>query len=119
MRTKHSREFWWLFSQVKPFVRLHLGSYLCIVGASVLVLLDPLIVRFLIDDVIPLRRLSWLPLVALAFFLTYMGRLGFDSLAGFLNFRAVQKMTFRLRLHLLRHLQRLSADHHDKKPVAD
>jgi subfamily B ATP-binding cassette protein MsbA len=104
---------------VKPFVRLHLGSYGCIVIASGLILLDPLIVKLLIDDVIPNRRISWLPLVALSFFLTYMGRLGFDSLAGLLNFRAVQNMTFRSRLRLLRHLQRLSAEYHDNKPVGD
>ena len=119
MKINQSGEFRWLASHVKPFFRLHLASYLCILVASILVLIDPLIVRLLIDDVIPNRRLSWLPLVALAFFLAYMGRLGFDSLAGFLNFRAVQKMTFRLRLHLLRHLQRLSAEYHDNKPVGD
>jgi ATP-binding cassette, subfamily B, bacterial MsbA len=118
MQNRYS-EFWWLVSQVKPFVRLHLGSYLCIVAASILLLIDPLIIRFLIDDVIPNRRLSWLPLVAAAFFLTYVGRLGFDSVAGILNFRAVQKMTFRTRLSLLRHLQRLSAEYHDNRPVGD
>jgi ABC-type multidrug transport system fused ATPase/permease subunit len=36
-----------------------------------------------------------------------------------LTFRAVQKMTFRLRLTLLRHLQRLSAEYHDKRPLGD
>ncbi len=77
------------------------------------------IIRFLIDDVIPQRRMSWLPLVAAAFFLTYAGRLGFDSLAAMLNFRAVQKMTFRSRLSLLRHLQRLSAEYHDNRPLGD
>ena len=114
-----SREFRWLASQVRPFWRLHLGSYLCVVLASVLVLLDPLIVRLLIDDVIPNKRITWLPLVAIGFFFTYMGRLGFDSLAGMLNFRAVQKMTFRSRLNLLRHLQRLSAEYHDNRPLGD
>jgi ABC-type bacteriocin/lantibiotic exporter with double-glycine peptidase domain len=113
MRIKRSREFRWLVSQVKPFVRLHFASYLCVVAAGILVLLDPLIVRFLIDEVIPNRRITWLPLVAAAFFFTYLGRLGFDSLAGILNFRAVQKMTYRTRLALLRHLQRLSAEYHD------
>src|SRR4026208_1475003 len=98
MRINQSGEFWWLFTQVKPFLRLHLGSYICIVFASGLVLIDPLIVRFLIDDVIPNRRVSWLPLVAGAFFVTYVGRLGFDSLSSMLNHRAVQKMTFRTRL---------------------
>jgi subfamily B ATP-binding cassette protein MsbA len=119
MEMNRYKEFRWLASQVRPFVRLYLVSYVCILAASILVLIDPLIVRLLIDDVIPNRRLSWLPLAALAFFLAYMGRMGFDSLAGFLNFRAVQKMTFRSRLHLLRHLQRLSAEYHDNKPVGD
>ena len=119
MGINQSGEFWWLLTQVKPFLRLHLGSYLCIVLASGLVLIDPLIVRFLIDDVIPNRRVSWLPLVAGAFFVTYVGRLGFDSLSSMLNHRAVQKMTFRTRLSLLRHLQRLSAEYHDNKPLGD
>lgn len=119
METDRYKEFRWLASRVRPFVRLHLASYLCILAASVLVLIDPLIVRLLIDEVIPNRRLGWLPLVALAFFVAYMGRLGCDSLAGLLNFRAVQKMTFRTRLSLLRHLQRLSAEYHDNKPVGD
>ena len=52
MRMNRYSEFWWLVSQVKPFVRLHLGSYLCIVAASILLLIDPLIVRFLIDNTI-------------------------------------------------------------------
>ena len=119
MRTDRHNEFRWLASQVKPFVRLYLASYACILAASILILIDPLIIRLLIDQVIPNRRLSWLPLIALALFLTYMGRLGFDSLAALLNFRAVQKMTFRSRLKLLRHLQRLSAEYHDNKPVGD
>jgi len=116
---KQSTEFRWLASQIRPVLRLHLGSYLCVVLASALVLLDPLLVRLLIDEVIPQRRMNWLPLVGAAFFFTYMGRLGLDSLAGLLNFRAVQKMTFRSRLSLLRHLQRLSAEYHDNQPLGD
>jgi len=38
-------ELRWLAARVKPFLRLHLGSYCCIVLSSLLVLLDPLIVR--------------------------------------------------------------------------
>ena len=112
-------EIRWLASQVKPFLRLHFGSYLCIVAASFLILIDPLIVKFLIDQVIPQRRISLLPLVAAAFFLTYASRLGVDRLASMLNFQAVQKMTFRARLSLLRHLQRLSAEYHDNRSLGD
>ena len=112
-------EIQWLASRVQPFLRLHLGSYGFIVLASVLTLLDPLIVSYLIDEVIPNGRVSWLPLVGFAFIVTYAARLGADSAAGMLTFRAVQKMTFRLRLTLLRHLQRLSAEYHDKRPLGD
>lgn len=119
MRRPRHREIAWLASQVRPFLRLHLASYACIVIAGLLVLLDPLIVRLLIDDVIPNKRFGWLPLVAGAFFVTYVGRLSLDGLASLLNTRAVQKMSFRSRLHLLRHLQRLSADYHDSRPLGD
>ena len=119
MHVRPSGEFSWLLSQVKPVFRLHLGSYFCVVAAGILVLLDPLIIRYLIDEVIPNRRMSWLPFAAAAFFFTYLGRLGFDSLGGILNFRAVQKMTYRSRLALLRHLQRLSAEYHDNTPPGD
>jgi ABC-type multidrug transport system fused ATPase/permease subunit len=116
---KHRSEFSWLASQVRPFLRLHLASYFCIVIGSILVLLDPLIIRFLIDVVIPSGHVTWLPIVAAAIFLTYIGRLGFDNLASIVNFRAVQKMTFHMRLGLLRHLQRLSAEYHDNRPLGD
>ena len=115
---QHS-EIRWLASRVKPFLRVHAGSYFCIVVSSTLVLLDPLIVRWLIDDVIPGRRVSWLPLVAGAFLFTYVARLGFDGFASMLNFRAMQKFTFRSRLNLLRHLQKLSAEYHENRPLGD
>src|SRR5690349_23759779 len=119
MSPSEKSEIGWLAVRVRPYLRLHFSSYVFIVLSSVLVLLDPLIVRFLIDDVIPRRRIAWLPLTALAFLLTYVARLGADSLAGLLNFRAVQKMIFRSRLSLLRHLQRLSAEYHDSRPLGD
>ena len=119
MNINQSGEFRWLASQVKPFLRLHFASYICILLASTLVLVEPLVMRLLIDEVIPHRRFRWLPVIAVSVFLTYMGRLGFDSLGGMLNFRAVQKMTFRLRLNLLRHLQRLSAEYHDNRSVGE
>jgi len=112
-------EIRWLISEVRPFLKQHLGSYFCIVITGALVLIDPLIVRLIIDDVIPNRRVTWLPLVAATFLLTYASRLAFDSFASILNLRAVQKLTFRLRLKLLRHLQRLPAEYHDNRPLGD
>jgi ABC-type bacteriocin/lantibiotic exporter with double-glycine peptidase domain len=68
------------------FHHLHLGSYLCIFAGSLLVLLDPLIIKWLIDDVIPRRRVGFLPVVAGAFLGAYAGRLAFDSLGAMLSF---------------------------------
>lgn len=119
MEAKNYREIRWLASQVRPFLRLHLGSYVCVVIASILILIDPLIVRLLIDDVIPHRRITWLIAIAAAFLLTYAGRLGFDSLGAMFNFRAQQKMSFHIRLKLLRRLQRLSAEYHENRPLGD
>lgn len=119
MQPDKETEFRWLVARIKPFLRLHLGSYCCIVLSSFLVLLDPLILRFLIDEVIPSGRAALLPLVAAAFLLTYIARLGTDKLGAMLNFRAVQKMIFRSRLSLLRHLQLLSAEYHDNRPLGD
>ena len=112
-------EIRWLISEVRPLLKQHLGSYFCIVITGALVLIDPLIVRLIIDDVIPNRRVTWLPLVAATFLLTYASRLAFESFASILNLRAVQKLTFRLRLKLLRHLQRLPAEYHDNRPLGD
>ena len=53
--------------QVRPFFRLIPVVIFCIVLAGIFSLIDPLIIRLLIDDVIPNRRLRLLPLVALAF----------------------------------------------------
>jgi ABC-type multidrug transport system fused ATPase/permease subunit len=119
MRLKRHGEVRWLAAQVKPFLRLHVGSYLCIVAGSLLFLVDPLIVKWLIDDVIPRRRVGLLPVVAGAFLGAYAGRLAFDSLGAMLSFCAVQRMTFRLRLSLLRHLQCLSAEYHEDRPVGE
>ena len=119
MVAKHQNEIRWLASQLRALLRLHLGSYFCLVVASILVLVDPLIIRLLIDEVIPYQRWTWLPFVGAAFFLTLAARVGFDSFAAMLNFRAIQKMNFRLRLGLLRHLQHLPAEYHENRPVGD
>lgn len=116
---KKEDETRWLVKQVRPFWRLHLRSLACLTIASLLALIDPLMLKWLIDDFIPQRNLKWLPLVVAAFFLTYAGRFLFDGLGTMLSFQAIQRMVFKMRLSLLRHLQALSAEYHDTTPVGD
>ena len=114
-----SREMKWLIIQVRPFLLLHLGAIFCIVIGGVAGLLDPLLMKWLIDQVLPQRTLGLLILAAAAFLLTYSCLVVFQGLGDMLSLIATQKMLFRLRLALLRHLQKLPIAHHDKTPVGD
>jgi ABC-type multidrug transport system fused ATPase/permease subunit len=113
------REIEWLTAQSLPFLSLHVGSLACVIISSLLTLLDPLIMKWLIDDVLPRQDKKWLFIATSVFLLTYIGRLAFISISCMLAFLAAQKMIFRIRLKLLRHLQRLSPEHHDNASVGD
>jgi hypothetical protein len=52
MRFNKPREFSWLLSQAKPFLRLHVASYFFIVLAGIFGLIDPLLIRLLIKSLI-------------------------------------------------------------------
>lgn len=109
----------WLLAQLRPFIRIHLASFVLTIISSLLVLSEPLIIRFLIDDVL-IRRSRILLLVAISgFLLTYLGRIFFNAWGVMVGNRAVQKMIFKIRLHLLRKVQQLSSDYHEKNSVGD
>jgi ABC-type multidrug transport system fused ATPase/permease subunit len=119
MISKDWREFKWLAGQSRPSFRLQLFALLCTLASSLLVILDPLIVKWIIDDLLPGRKMKWLPAAASAFLAAYGGRLLFDALGMLLSFQAVQKVVFHLRLGLIHHLHALSASFHESKPVGD
>ena len=82
-------------------------------------LLDPLLIKWLIDSVLPKKDFHLLLLAAAGFFALYICRLGFSSLAGLLSFRTVQELVLRIRLKILEQMNRLSADYHETTPVGD
>ena len=115
----HFREIKWLTAHSLPFLSLQFGSLACVIISSLLTLLDPLIMKWLIDYVLPRHDKKLLFIATAVFLLTYICRLIFISISGMLAFLAAQKMIFRIRLKLLRHLQRLSPRHHDSASVGD
>jgi ABC-type multidrug transport system fused ATPase/permease subunit len=117
-RIRH-KETLWLIRQGNRSRWLHLGSLGCVIIGSLLTLLDPLIMRWLIDDILSRQKTILLPLAASAFLITYVGRLAFTSLGNLLTFYAIQRMTFGIKIGLLRHLQRLPAWYHDDTPVGE
>lgn len=109
----------WLIAQLRPFLRTHLASFVMVLMSSLLVLIEPLIMRFLIDDVLRQGSPSLFFLVISGFLLSYLGRLLFNAWGVMLSNRAIQKMIFKMRVRLLRQLQRLSRDFYEKNPVGD
>src|SRR5579863_2320353 len=82
-------------------------------AASLLALLTPLVLKWLIDQVLPRREAGLLFAAAGLIFLSYQGRTALTSVGSYLTLNAVQRMGLRLRMDVLRHLDRLSADYYE------
>jgi ABC-type multidrug transport system fused ATPase/permease subunit len=110
-------ELCWLAKQIRPLMHWHAASFLCITAGSLLALLTPLVLKWLIDRVIP-QRSSELFLSAVGLiFLGYQGRTALTSLGNLLMLSAAQKMSLTLRIDLLRHLDTLSAEYYENTSV--
>lgn len=94
-------------------MRWHLASFLCITAGSLLALLTPLVLKWMIDQVLPRRETGLLLGAAALIFASYQGRTALTSAGNYLTLNAVQRMAFRLRMELLRHLDTLSANYYE------
>jgi len=110
-------ELTWLIKEIRPLLHWHLGSFLCITTGSLLALLSPLLLKWLIDGIIPHRRLGLLLIAVALIFLGHEGRVALTSLGSYLMLSASQKMGLTLRVRLLKHLDTLSADYYEDTPV--
>jgi len=106
-------ELHWLAKQIRPFVHWHIGSFVCMTAASMLALLTPLVLKWLIDQILPRREFGLLVIAAVLIFLSSQGRTVLTSVGNFLTLNAVQRMALRLRMDVLRHLDQLSADYYE------
>jgi ABC-type multidrug transport system fused ATPase/permease subunit len=119
MRSVLSPEVRWLGRQVLPLMRLNLLGLLSIVAASVLTLLDPLIIKWLIDEALAKRSVELLLLGVIGFSAAYFGQLAFSYAAYLVGFIVSQKMIFRLRVTLIRRLHDRSARYYEKTSVGE
>ncbi len=110
-------QFRWFVRQVRPFLRAHLLSVSMIVLSSLMFLLDPLLIKWLIDRILPSKDAHLLLIAASGFFLIYVARLGFSGLGALVYSRTMQNLVFRIRLEILEQMNRLSADYHERTPV--
>src|ERR1700683_4628662 len=110
-------ELQWLSREIRPLLHWHLASFLCITTGSLLALLTPLVLKWLIDQIIPQRKLGLLLLAVGLIFLGYQGRMALTSLGSYLMLTAAQRLTLTLRMSLLGSLDTLSAEYYENTPV--
>ena len=84
--------------------------------ASLLSLLTPLVLKWLIDQILPHRETGLLFAAAILIFLSYQGRTVLMSVGNYLTLNAVQRMALRSRMDVLRHVDQLSADYYENTP---
>jgi len=116
---KRHSEIRWLATQAKPFLKQYLAGIALVLIAGLFVVLDPILIKLLIDEVLPERRIGSLVGLLSLLSLTYLGRIAFDAYGQILTFRALQRMVFKVRLKLLRLLQLSSAEYYDKNVLGD
>jgi ABC-type bacteriocin/lantibiotic exporter with double-glycine peptidase domain len=107
----------WLIRQARPYLRLQVTGLTCMLISSLLYLCDPLILKRLLDTVLPRRDGRGLVLALFMIFSLYVARTLLNGRQGFLTLKASQKLVLDLRRRLLRHLDHLSADYHEREPV--
>src|SRR5260370_18001005 len=116
---RYSRETEWLVRQLRPFARLQTLSLTCISIASLVSLVDPLIMKWLIDEILPHKVGYLLPIAAGCLFLSYAARLAFQWIGSILAFRCLQRVVFNVPLSLFKHLEHLGANYHAPSKTAD
>jgi ABC-type multidrug transport system fused ATPase/permease subunit len=118
-KSSASSEALWLWRQVRPLVGLLVANLACIVIGSALTLVDPLIVRWLIDVALPKRDVRLVLVGTVTFCVVYLASLGLSYLATFVSCLVTQKMVFRLRISLLRCIHILPAEYHGNAQVGE
>jgi ATP-binding cassette subfamily B protein len=109
----------WLLRQVSPFASLLFANFICIVGSSALTLVDPLIMKWLIDVALPKRDVRLVLVGALACCMVYLASLGMSYTATLSGSFVTQKMKFRIRISLLRRIHILSAKYHSNAQAGE
>lgn len=112
-------EWPWLWREMRPFLRYQIAGLLIMLVAGACGLVGPLLVKWLIDDVLPNGRWGTLAFATALFFVTHVARMTLWSVGGLVNLVAVQRLSVRVRQRLLKRLLALSPGVHGRYPVGD
>jgi ATP-binding cassette subfamily B multidrug efflux pump len=104
---------------LRPFAVVQILSVVCLVGATLLSLVDPLILKWLIDKGLQQRRAGEVAAAVLVFVLAYVCRSLLLLIGNLVATKTIQLAMLCLRVRLFRKLQTLDASFYDKTPTGD
>ena len=84
-------EWRWLWREVRPFAPYQAVSLVFMLSSSALGLAGPLLMKWMIDDILPNRRWGALATATALFFGVYVGRSLLGSISGLVNMFGVQR----------------------------
>jgi len=117
MRNILPSELLWLYVRIRPLFAWHLASFFCLTAGSVLALVNPLVLMWVIDRVQPNRNFALLICAAAAIFLSSELRPMLSSFGMYLTLLASQRTVISIRMEVLERLDSLSAEYHENTPV--
>lgn len=109
----------WLFAWTRRYRKQNWLAFALITAGGMFGLLDALILRWLIDEVLPGRRLDLLAVAVLGILTTFSGGLLLPGMGELVASAATNRVRLRIRLSTLRRVQSFSADYHDHTPVSE
>jgi ABC-type multidrug transport system fused ATPase/permease subunit len=119
MRRLFSKELCWLLRQMKPLWRLQMWSVVSIFAGSLLTLLGPLCLKWLIDRVLAQGDRRLLVAAVLGYGLSVGGQVACTYTAYVLSYWLGEKLAFRIRFSRLRSLHRVSAGKYEQIPSGE
>lgn len=106
-----------LLRYLRPYKGAATLALAAIIGASVLQLAQPYLMKIAIDRYIPARDLTGIDRIALAYLAILVAAFGLDFLQTWLLQMTGQRIMFDLRMQVYAHLQRLDLRFYDRNPV--
>lgn len=119
MAYDENAEWRWLWREVRPYAPYQIASLFFMLASSALGLTAPLLMKWMIDDVLPNRRWGALALATALFFGVYVARSLLGSISGLVNMFGVQRIVLSVRTRILKVLQSRSAAFYGTHHVGD
>jgi len=117
MRNLFPSELLWIYQRIRPLFVWHVASFLLLTTGSLIALLNPLALMWVVDRAIPNRNIILLICAVGVIFLSSELRSVLTSLGGYLTFLASQRTVVSIRMEILERLNSLSAEYHENTPT--